>query len=167
MLPGSLLIASNRFFGSPITCATTELPNGISQQWLDTLCWIADKRSAPFQFLSTGHMYASTYVNFAATQTLTEGVISSRSFYQFTVESLILVSIILSTPGFIWRMVLEGSGYNLGAISTLIAAAKQSTGSQRETNVISLATHIERARRYYRLHWTFDEDLRRRLSRLR
>jgi hypothetical protein len=167
MLQGSLLIASNRFFGSPITCATTELPNEISQQWLDTLCWIADKKSAPFQFLSTGHMYASTYASSAAAQTHPEGVICSRSFYQFTVESLIMVSIILSTPGFIWRMILEGSRYNLGAISMLIAAAKQSTGSQKKTNIQSLATHIERARRYYRLHWTFDEDLRRRLTRLR
>ena len=78
-----------------------------------------------------------------------------------------MVSLLLSNPGLIWRTILKGSGYNLRAISALINFIKQSVGSQREANVQSLSNHIERARRYYRLQWTFDEDVRRRLSRLK
>jgi hypothetical protein len=83
------------------------------------------------------------------------------------VETLILVTIVLSFPGYIWRSALGRSGYKIKTISTLIAATKQTTGTQRESNISQLANHIKTARRYHRLHWTFDQDLRRRLAHLR
>ncbi|CAF5080712.1 unnamed protein product, partial [Rotaria magnacalcarata] len=35
------------------------------------------------------------------------------------------------------------------------------------TNIKELACHIQITRHYHRLHWTFDEDLQRRLSHLK
>jgi len=83
------------------------------------------------------------------------------------VETLILVAMVLSLPNYIWNTVLGHSGYKLKRIAALISAAKQTTGHQRTANLEELRKHLETSRRYHRLHWTFDEDLRRRLSRLK
>lgn len=52
---GALIIATNRHFGSPISCATTEMPLGVSQQWIDAYCWFSDKKAAPVQVLGSEH----------------------------------------------------------------------------------------------------------------
>lgn len=82
-------------------------------------------------------------------------------------ETLILVAILLSLPKYTWSAVLNRSGYKLKRIAALISAIKQTTGSQRIENLKELGKHLEISRRYHRLHWNFDEDLRRRLSRLK
>lgn len=60
---GAFIIASNRFFGSPISCATTELPIGIPQHWIDTVCWLTDKKYAPIQIIGNTHSRKPTLVS--------------------------------------------------------------------------------------------------------
>ncbi|CAF4529430.1 unnamed protein product, partial [Rotaria socialis] len=148
MIFGALIIGSNRYFGSPISCATTELPHGISQHWVDTFCWITDKKVVLIQIIGNNYSRMST------------------SYYQFTVEALILVIIVLSFPSYIWHAIIGKSGYKLKNIASLISATKQTVGSQRMTNIKELACHIQITRHYHRLHWTFDEDLQHRLLHL-
>jgi hypothetical protein len=165
-LLGAIIIGSNRFFGSPISCATTELPNGISQNWVDTLCWITDKKFAPIQIVGNNHAKKSTLVflvHFYSIFVLN----FFRSFYQFTFETLILIAILSSIPGRLWSAVLGQSGYKLKMISTLIAATKQAVGCQRSTNIQQLAKHLQISRRYHRLHWSFDGVLSRRMAHFR
>lgn len=77
------------------------------------------------------------------------------------------MSILILLPGQLWKFVLSQSGYHLKTIFTVITTAKQSVGSQRTIYLEELAKHLEASRRYHRLHWDFDQDLRRRLAHLR
>ncbi len=77
------------------------------------------------------------------------------------------MAILLSVPGQIWNIILCESGYNLKTMFHLITTTKQTTGCQRKTTLEELACHLERSRRYHRVHWNFDEDLQRRLAHLR
>ncbi len=80
---------------------------------------------------------------------------------------MIFVAILMFLPGQLWKIVLGQSGYHLKTIRELISAAKQAVGCQRTTIIEDLARHLETSRRYHRLHWSFDQDLRKRLAHLR
>ncbi len=80
---------------------------------------------------------------------------------------MIFVAILMFLPGQLWKIVLGQSGYHLKTIRELIFAAKQAVGCQRTTIIEDLARHLETSRRYHRLHWSFDQDLRKRLAHLR
>ncbi|CAF1133632.1 unnamed protein product [Adineta steineri] len=148
ILVGSVVIASNRYFGIPISCSTTELPSAITQHWIDTLCWLNDKERGPVQIVGNSRLKIST------------------SFYQFTVETLIITAFVLSIPGQVWRAILGSSGFKLKRVAAHIAAAKEATGCERTTYIKELANGLQTTRRYHRLHWNFDQLFRKRLYNL-
>ena len=80
---------------------------------------------------------------------------------------MILVAVLLSLPGQLWKAVLGQPGYRLKRISTLISTTKQTFGCQRQTNIEELAKHLQTSRRYHRVYWNFHEDLQRHLAHLR
>ncbi len=82
-------------------------------------------------------------------------------------ESLLLIAIILSIPGYLWDAILGQSSFKLKRMSTLITMIKQTVGDQRTSNIKELAVHLKITRRYHRLHWSFDQDLMRRIHRVR
>jgi hypothetical protein len=127
---------------------------------------MTDKKFAPIQIVGSSHSRKATLV-FLYIVLFPFILNFFSSCYQFTVETLILIAIFLSAPGKFWLFVLGQSGYNLKTISNLIGGTKQIVGCQRTTNIKELANHLQINRHYHRVHWNFDEDLRRRLAHLR
>jgi hypothetical protein len=127
---------------------------------------MTDKKFAPIQTIGKTYTKKSTLVFFYLLFISLFFWNSFRSFYQFTVETLVLIAVLLSIPSYIWKFILSQSGYNLKSISTLIASTKQTAGSQRNEYIKELAIHIQISRRYHRVHISFDEELVQRLAHL-